>query len=85
MFDWVNSFSKIPSYCERCGERLDPKKIVWLELSQETGLFTDPDIALLPEKESQGGFTFGKACAKAVLANGGDMVKIERKRRLRAD
>lgn len=69
-------------YCERCNERLDPSKIVWLELSQETGLFTDPDKAVLPENESQGGFTFGRACANSVLKNGGDLERIERRRRL---
>jgi hypothetical protein len=63
-------------YCERCGEKLNPKNLTYLELSTETGLFTDPDLVTLPENESQGGFTFGKDCAKAVLANGGDNVWI---------
>jgi hypothetical protein len=61
-------------YCDRCGEKLDPSKIVWLELDQDTGRYTDQP---LPEgHESQGGFSFGRACAKAVLANGGTNIRI---------
>ena len=65
-------------FCERCGEKLNPKKMVWLELSTHTGLFTDPDQTVIPENESQGGFTFGRSCAKAVLAAGGDLERIRR-------
>lgn len=79
----MNYYERGPDYCERCGERLNKKTLVWLELSQETGLFTDPDKVVLPENESQGSFTFGKACAKAVLNNGGDLERIERKSRMR--
>lgn len=68
-------------YCERCGEELNPKTMVYLELSTKTGLFTDPDkVDLGPDEseggESQGAFTFGKACAAAVLKNGGDLIRI---------
>ena len=75
-------FEDMDRYCQRCGELLNNKKMKMLELSQDTGLFSDPDKGLLPENESQGGFTFGLACAKAVLKNGGECVAIrERKRR----
>lgn len=51
-------------FCQECGKKLDPIKAVWLELSTETGeyYFGDP----LPEAESQGGFPFGKDCAKKI-------------------
>jgi len=70
-------------YCERCGEKLNPKTLVYLELSTKAGLFTDPDKVSLGAAESEGGenqgaFPFGKACARAVLANGGDCVRIGR-------
>jgi len=59
-------------FCERCGERLNPQTMVWLELNLRTGLYADPEQTPVPESESQGAFTFGQACAKAVLANGGE-------------
>jgi hypothetical protein len=46
-----------------------------LELSFKTNLWTDPEVAPWPEEESQGGFWFGRACAKRILANGGKMVR----------
>jgi hypothetical protein len=62
-------------HCERCGEKLDRAKAVWLELSNTTCLY-HPD-GKLPEGEvSQGCFPFGSACARAVLKNGGDNEKI---------
>lgn len=57
--------------CERCNEKLKPGTEVYLELNNKTGLYSDPDKVNLGEDESQGGFPFGKACAKRVLANGG--------------
>lgn len=67
------------NYCERCGEKLNNKTMVWLELDQDTGLYTDGE---LPEGHvSQGGFAFGKACAKTVLANGGKNERIECRRK----
>jgi hypothetical protein len=62
--------------CERCGESLAPGKEVWLELNTYTGRYHDPDKDPVPESESQGGFTFGPACAKAVLKNGGKNTRI---------
>jgi hypothetical protein len=67
--------------CEKCGEKLDPDTMVWLELSHKTGMYTRPDLdGDLPEDESQGGFTFGRACAKTVLKNGGNMTRLQRRR-----
>lgn len=46
--------------CERCNEKLNPKKVIWLELSITDGKY----YSELPEgHESQGGFSFGKACS----------------------
>ena len=75
-----NTDEQLQDYCERCGEKLDPKTAVWLELSTHTGLFTDPEVALLPESESQGGFAFGKSCAAAVLKAGGQLTRIKKGR-----
>lgn len=56
-------------YCTRCGEKLDPTKITWLELNTNTGYYNKEGE--VPEEESQGCFAFGTACAKRVLkANG---------------
>jgi hypothetical protein len=63
-------------FCERCGEQLNPKTMVWLELDQDTARYTDKE---LPSGHvSQGGFTFGRACAKNVLNNGGVNRRIEK-------
>jgi hypothetical protein len=70
---------KHTDYCERCGEKLNPKTMVWLELNSRTGLYSDPDKSPVPEEDSQGGFTFGKACAAAVLKNGGRLVRLAKK------
>jgi hypothetical protein len=53
-------------FCEHCGRKLDESKIVWLELSFRTGQWFQPGAC--PENESQGGFPFGRACAKTVMA-----------------
>jgi hypothetical protein len=58
--------------CERCDRELDPDKTVWLELRWDTGLYYAPGTEI-PEDKSQGGFPFGAACAKRVLANGGEL------------
>ncbi len=52
--------------CEHCGQKLNPAKIAWLELSFKTGRWYQPGDC--PEDESQGCFTFGQACAKTVMA-----------------
>ena len=51
-------------HCERCNEKLDPKRVVWLELSNTDGKYYEE----LPEGHvSQGGFPFGRSCAKTEL------------------
>ena len=47
-------------YCERCGQPLNSKRVVWLELSETDGRY----YTKIPEGHiSQGGFTFGKVCS----------------------
>lgn len=53
-------------YCERCGERLREDRAVWLELNTRTLLYHQKDGEVPPE-ESQGSFSFGKACARTQL------------------
>lgn len=57
-------------FCERCGAKLTTLKgreynVIWLEYDQRTGTYTNKDV---PTEFSQGGFPFGKDCAKIVLA-----------------
>lgn len=50
--------------CERCNEKLNPAKVVWLELSNTDNNY----YTTIPKGHiSQGGFSFGAACAKAQL------------------
>lgn len=56
--------------CEKCNEILNPGTAVWLELSNTDGKYY-PEGQLPEGHISQGGFSFGKACAKRVLNNGG--------------
>ena len=47
-------------FCERCGQPLNPDRVVWLELSNTDGRY----YKKIPEGHmSQGAFTFGKACS----------------------
>lgn len=62
-------------HCERCGDRLDNEKSVWLELNSHTGRYAE--AGTVPEAESQGCFAFGSACARAVLKAGGENNKIK--------
>jgi hypothetical protein len=50
--------------CERCGEILNPDRAVWLELSQTDGKYY---VEIPKDHVSQGGFSFGSACAKTQL------------------
>ena len=51
-------------WCERCGEKLNPSKAVWLELSMTDGKYYNQ----IPDgHDSQGAFSFGKACSKTQL------------------
>ncbi len=56
-------------HCERCGEELNEKTLVSLELSNTTGKYHKGGIPA--REESQGWFDFGQACARAVLKNDG--------------
>lgn len=72
------SVQQSPIFCERCGETLDPDTAVWLELSWKTNLYAT--VGTVPSDESQGCFSFGRDCAKAVLANGGKNAHIKGRR-----
>lgn len=50
--------------CERCNEKLQPQTAVWLELSNTDGKYYR---SIPVEHISQGGFSFGIACAKSQL------------------
>lgn len=67
--------------CIRCAKRLDHSNSVWLELNCRTGLYC---VGGVPEADSQGSFEFGAACARAILMNGGEMVRVGRAARLNA-
>ena len=54
-----------PISCECCGRELNRGRAVMLDRSFKTNLWSAEGW---PEEESQGGFWFGKACAKKVLA-----------------
>ena len=60
-----SNMNKQFGFCERCGAKLAGDKIWWLELDQRTGTYTDQEV---PAEFSQGGFAFGKDCAKIMLA-----------------
>lgn len=68
-------------WCQRCGEELDPTTMAELELNTHTGLYSDPAKGPLPQEDSQGLFSFGIACAKAVLKNGGKCTSIRDRKR----
>ena len=51
-------------FCERCGQLLNKKRIVWLELSNTDGHYYNK----IPEGHvSQGSFSFGTACSNSEL------------------
>jgi hypothetical protein len=52
--------------CERCNEKLNPAKAVWLELSITDGKYY-PSGCFPQGHESQGEFSFGKDCARTVI------------------
>jgi hypothetical protein len=54
-------------HCERCGELLKEDNRVWLELNFTNNLYYLPGV--VPAKESQGSFPFGKTCAKRQLTS----------------
>jgi len=56
--------------CTRCNELLKQGKIIYLELNQNTLLYSKPGNKIL-KNESQGYFPFGLNCAKKIIGNGG--------------
>jgi hypothetical protein len=64
-------------HCERCGDRLDNEKAVWLEMNTQTGRYYE--CGTVPETASQGCFAFGSACARAVLKAGGNCEHIKKR------
>jgi hypothetical protein len=55
--------------CTRCNEKLNPVRTVWLELNNHTNTYHEEGT--VPPAQSQGGFSFGQACARRALR--GDM------------
>lgn len=51
-------------YCKRCDRKLNPSKIVWLEMSL-SHKYAVEDV--IPSAESQGFFSFGQCCAGRML------------------
>jgi hypothetical protein len=58
--------------CQNCGERLRPDRLLWLELNSRTNTYHTDDV---PAEDSQGAFTFGSACARSVIRNGGRLTR----------
>ena len=55
-------------YCERCGRKLDPDKVVWLSHRTSTGTYHDPSEGpILPPEDDQGAFPFGSLCAQRAI------------------
>lgn len=51
-------------YCEHCNKKLNPSRVVWLELSNTDGNYYNE----IPKDHiSQGAFSFGPDCAKKLL------------------
>lgn len=59
-------------YCTECGKELKPEKIVLLDMNMSSCEFREEPW---PDNISQGSFPFGKACAKTVLKNKGQLIK----------
>lgn len=72
----VREIASDECFCQRCHAPLDTSAVVWLDMNWRTGRYSDEP---LPEGESQGCFPFGPACAKAVLAAGGECHEIRDK------
>lgn len=54
-------------FCHRCGDRLDESAATWLVLSCGDGRFYATEAEAEAAGGSQGGFVFGRACAKRQL------------------
>lgn len=48
--------------CTCCEKELNPKTLVWLEKNSSTATYHK--VGTVPEADSQGCFTFGRACAR---------------------
>jgi hypothetical protein len=72
----MKTLKDMPAYCEKCGRRLKPKDIVYLELDMRDNTLHLPENKEVPETFSQGCFAFGKACADIIL-------KLEEARRIK--
>lgn len=57
-------------HCFKCGKKLNPVDIVWLEFDNHDNTWHDPLKHEVTAEHSQGAFPFGRACAKTIL-NGG--------------
>jgi hypothetical protein len=54
--------------CTHCEKELNPKTMVWLELSFKTGKWYKPGEC--PPEESQGSHPVGRKCSKTLLNRG---------------
>jgi hypothetical protein len=63
---WEKESKPVVIRCNRCNEKLNPAKAVWLELSNSDGKYY-PEGCLPKGHISQGAFIFGNACARTVL------------------
>jgi hypothetical protein len=65
-----------PIRCERCGEILIAKRVVWLELSITDGKY----YRNIPEGHiSQGGFPFGSTCAEKQIQEENEIFNTKNK------
>lgn len=53
-------------YCERCGKKLDSKKIVWVEWDTRYG----PIFGPVDPRYTQGWFPYGADCIRAMKKGG---------------
>lgn len=58
-------------YCECCERKLNPAKIVWMELDLRTSQDWHLNEGELADEDSQGWFPFGATCAAKIVKNGG--------------
>lgn len=65
----------VPEYCQRCGERLNWKRIEWMELDSYTGLYSGDGFDFPDPDRSQGWFPFGAACAKSQIRGQTDLTE----------
>jgi hypothetical protein len=71
------SMKGLIDHCERCGDKLNLRNTVYLQLNSKTGKYSDGGV---PDDADQGWFAFGRACADRVLKNDGVLVRLRRRR-----